>query len=113
LKKYPEFRREFEESVQFRNECWLDDNVDIAADVTGAPVADRKLVCDQRWKSFNGMRLKGLRQEFAGENAKLVGGRKVVEHDPVRAVLYQWELEYRKRQRPRANDHSGGNGQAR
>ena len=37
LKKYPQFRREFEESVQFRNECWLDDNVDVAADVTGAP----------------------------------------------------------------------------
>ena len=37
LKRHPEFRREFEESVHFRNECWLDDNVDVAADVTGAP----------------------------------------------------------------------------
>jgi hypothetical protein len=24
FKQYPEFRREFEESVIFRNECWLD-----------------------------------------------------------------------------------------
>jgi hypothetical protein len=59
LKKYPEFRREFEESVQFRNECWLDDNIDMAADVTGAPTGDRKLICDQRWKRYNGMGLKG------------------------------------------------------
>jgi hypothetical protein len=109
LKKYPEFRREFEESVIFRNACWLDDNVDIADDITGAPTADRKLRCDQRWKSFNGMRLKGLKS--TGDSAKLVGGSKV-EHDPVRAVLYQWEIEYQKRQRARASDH-GGNGQAR
>ena len=42
FKQYPEFRKEYEEAVIFRNECWLDDNVDIAKDVTGAPTADRK-----------------------------------------------------------------------
>ena len=76
FKKYPEFRKEFEESVAFRNECWVDDNVDIAADVTGAPTADRKLLCDQRWKRYNGMGLKGL-QPQAGDSAKLVGESKV------------------------------------
>jgi len=103
LKKYPQFRREFEESVQFRNECWLDDNVDVAADVTGAPTTDRKLICEQRWKRYNGMGLKGLKQETAGDNAKLVGESEIVEYDPVRGQLYQWEVEYRKRQRAKAN----------
>jgi hypothetical protein len=37
LKKHPEFRREFEESVQFRNQCWMDDCVDIADDVASGP----------------------------------------------------------------------------
>ena len=101
LKKYPQFRREFEESVQFRNECWLDDNVDIAADVTGAPTADRKLICDQRWKRYNGMALKGLKPE-TGDNAKLVGkDKKIVERDPVHAQLYEWEIAYTHRRRPK------------
>ena len=45
--EYPEFRKEYEEAVIFRNECWLDDNVDIAKDVTSASTADRKMICDQ------------------------------------------------------------------
>jgi hypothetical protein len=116
LEKYPEFRKEYEESIQFRNECWLDDNVDIAADVTGAPTAERKLICDQRWKRYNGMGLKGLKPQ-TGDNAKLVGKDKpkTVGHDPVHAQLYQWELEYQKRRAARANGHSNGhsNGQGR
>ena len=102
LKKHPKFRREFEESVQFRNECWMDDNIDVAADVTGAPTADRRLICDQRWKRYAGMGLKGLKPE-AGDNAKLVGESKIVERDPVRDMLYSWELEYQKRQKAKAN----------
>jgi hypothetical protein len=89
----------------------------IAMDITGAPTADRKLICDQRWKRYNGMGLKGL-QPQAGDSAKLVGESKVVEVDPVRGQLYQWEIAYQKRQRERerANDHAnepghGGNGQ--
>jgi hypothetical protein len=116
FKKYPEFRKEYEESVAFRNECWLDDNVDIAMDVTGAPTADRKLICDQRWKRYNGMGLKGL-QPQAGDSAKPVGERKIVEHDPVHGLLYQWEIAYQKRQRERANHANepghAGNGQRR
>ena len=107
LKKYPEFRCEFEESVQFRNECWLDDNIDMAADVTGAPTADRKLICDQRWKRYNGMGLKGL-QPQAGDSAKLVGESKVVETDPVFGQLYQWELEYQRRKLGRTSSKDNG-----
>jgi hypothetical protein len=118
LKKYPEFRREFEEAVFFRNALWMDDCVDIAGDVTGAPTADRKLICDQRWKRYNGMRLKGLKPE-TGDNAKLVGKDKpkIVERDPAWAQLYQWEIAYQKRQAERANSANGranghSNGQA-
>src|SRR6516225_11128255 len=32
LKEYPEFRREFEEAVLFRNQIWMDRSVDIADD---------------------------------------------------------------------------------
>jgi hypothetical protein len=32
LKKYPEFRREFEDAVLFRNQLWMDECVDIADD---------------------------------------------------------------------------------
>ena len=36
-------------------------------------------------------------------NAKLVGESKIVERDPVRDMLYQWEIEYRKREQAKAN----------
>jgi len=109
LKKYPEFRKEYEESVQFRNECWLDDNIDMAADVTGAPTGDRKLICDQRWKRYAGMGLKGLKPAAtAGDNAKLVGESKIVEHDPVHGMLYSWELEYQKRRLGRTDGKDNG-----
>ena len=49
------------------------------------------------------MGLKGLKQETAGDNAKLVGESEIVEYDPVRGRLYSWEIEYRKRQRAKAN----------
>jgi hypothetical protein len=63
------------------------------------------------------MGLKGLQPE-TGDNAKPVGESKIVEHDPVRGQLYQWEIEYQKRRLARANDHAnepghGGNGQRR
>ena len=107
LKEYPEFRCEFEESVQFRNQIWMDDCVDIAEDVaSGLSTAERKLRCDMRWKQLSGARLKAVAQH--GNNAKLVGEEKIVEYDPVRGQLYQWEIEYRKRQRARAHGHSDG-----
>jgi hypothetical protein len=48
------------------------------------------------------MGLKGL-QPQAGDSAKPVGESKIVEYDPVRGMLYSWEIEYRKRQRAKAN----------
>ena len=108
LKKYPEFRREFEEAVLFRNECWMDYCVDIANDVaSGLSTAERKLCCDMRWKQLRGAGLKAVASR--PDNSK----PKIVERDPVHALLYQWELEYEKRRAARANEHSNrhGNGQ--
>jgi hypothetical protein len=48
-----------------------------------------------------------------GDSAKLVGGSKIVEHDPVHAMLYSWEIAYQKREAERAanRNNGGGNGQ--
>jgi hypothetical protein len=92
LNKYPEFRREFEEAVFFRNECWMDDCVDIADDVaSGLSTAERKLRCDMRWKQLRGARLKAIARPCDSERAQ------ITKHDPVHAQLYQWELEYERR----------------
>jgi len=112
LKKYAEFRREFEEAVFFRNECWMDDCVDIAADVaSGLSTAERKLCCDMRWKQLRGARLKAIARPR--DNAKPTSEEKVqfVANDPVHAQLYQWEIAYQKRQLERANKHTNGQGQ--
>src|SRR6516165_1424427 len=93
-KNYPEFRREFEEAVLFRNDCWMDDCVDIADDVaSGLSTAERKLCCDMRWKQLRSTGLKAVAPR--PDNSK----PKIVERDPVHALLYQWEIEFQKRQR--------------
>jgi hypothetical protein len=112
LKRYPEFRREFEEAVFFRNECWMDDCVDIAGDVaSGLSTAERKLCCDMRWKQLRGARLKAVAQP--ADNAKPISEEKVqiVERDPVHGQLYQWEIEYQKRRLARGNGQDGNSGQ--
>ena len=104
LKQYPEFRRKFEESVQFRNQWWMDECVDIADNAPeGASMAKVNARINSRWKQINGARLKAVARPADKANKP-----KIVEHDPVRAQLYQWELEYQKRQRARANGHSDG-----
>ena len=104
LKKYPEFRRKFEDAVRFRNQLWMDECVDIADNAPeGASIAKVNARINARWKQINGARLKAVAQH--GDKANKP---KVVEHDPVLAHLYQWELEYQKRQRARANGHSDG-----
>jgi hypothetical protein len=129
LEQYPEFRRRYEIAVTFRNQCWMDDTVDIADDTksdatitisgNGALIvrmvrentAQRKLKCGIRWKQLNGMRLKAASSARSGDTAK------VVEHDLVHGQLYNWELEYEKRRQAHADGHAdnghGGNGHAR
>jgi hypothetical protein len=124
LERYPEFRARYDKAVEFRNQCWMDDVVDIADDTAsdirvtftdnGTPVAQmvpeltaqRRLKIDARWKQINGaLRYKASKQQQLGDNAKVIEG-KIVEHDPVHGQLYQWELEYQKRQLAKANGHS-------
>jgi hypothetical protein len=126
LEQFPEFRHRYEIAVAFRNQCWMDDTVDIADDTksdvrisiteNGTLVArmvrentaQRKVRIDTRWKQLNGMRLKTVTQP--GDNARVVGGEKVVYHDPVHGQLYQWELEYQKRRLGRSNGHDSNGG---
>ena len=106
LKEYPEFRREFEESVQFRNQCWMDDcvyKVDHAA--PGTNVALLRTQLDMRWKQLSGARLKAVTAH--GDDAKPIGDDKLIYDHPVHGQLYEWELEYRRRQKAR----SKGSGQ--
>jgi hypothetical protein len=121
LEKYPEFRRDFEAAVAFRNQLWMDDCVDIADDTASdvrvvisedgtvtvrmAPelAAQRALKCAQRWKQLRGAGLKALAQPT--DNAKPIGQEKVqvVEHHPIHGQLYQWELAYQERRLGRTN----------
>ena len=98
LKKHPEFRREFEEAVAFRNQCWMDDCVDLADDAPeGANLTKLKIRLDMRWKQLSGARLKAV--TAPDDHAKVVGEEKVqvVEHDPIFGKLYEWELEVQRR----------------
>jgi len=63
LARYPEFRRRYESAVLFRNQCWMDDCVDIADQTAivhkeGETINDRKLRIDTRMRQLNGMGLK-------------------------------------------------------
>jgi Bacteriophage Sf6, terminase small subunit-like len=61
LTKYPEFRREYEAAVIFRNQCWMDDCVDIAdSHKEGETTSDRKLRIEIRLSQLNGMGLKAV-----------------------------------------------------
>jgi hypothetical protein len=98
LKKYPDFRREFEDAVLFRNQIWMDECVDIARDTPDeANWTKVKVLIDARWKQINGARLKAVAQP--ADNAKPISDEKmqIVANDPVHALLYQWELEYQRR----------------
>src|SRR3974377_2332596 len=99
LKEYPEFRREFEESVQFRNQCWMDACVDIAEPpmAGGENMAERKLRCDMRWKQLSGATLKTVVQPSDATKAVGDDKTKIVEHNPIHGQLYEWELEYQRR----------------
>jgi hypothetical protein len=121
MERYPEFRARYERAVEFRNQCWMDDTVDIADDTksdvkitftdNGTPVAQmvpeltaqRRLKIDARWKQINGaLRYKASKQQQLGDDAKVIEG-KIVEHDPVHGQLYQWEIEYQRRLLGRTN----------
>src|SRR3974377_319824 len=52
LKEYPAFRREYEEAVIFRNQCWMDECVYIADNADAENIAKVRLRCDMRWKQL-------------------------------------------------------------
>jgi hypothetical protein len=93
LKEYPEFRREFEQSVQFRNQIWMDRCVDLADDTPDeANWTKVKARIDARWKQLNGARLKAVAKP--GDKAKPNGEEK---RDPIFEQLYAWELDVQRR----------------
>jgi Bacteriophage Sf6, terminase small subunit-like len=64
-KIHPEFKAMYENAITFRNQCLMDDCVDIADDTRGANIKARKLRIDARWKQLRGMALKQLRNPEA------------------------------------------------
>ena len=93
LNKYPDFRQQYEMAVRFRNQCWMDECVDIAdAAPEGESIAKVKMRIDARWKQLNGARLKAVAKP--GDKAKPNGEEK---RDPIFEQLYAWELDVQRR----------------
>jgi Bacteriophage Sf6, terminase small subunit-like len=99
LTKYPEFRREFEAAIAFRNQCWMDDCVDIADGPQPKDSGDRNVRINARLIPLKGMGLKAAGKP--GDGARLIGTSKqdLIEHDPIFGKMYEWELAV---QRPRS-----------
>jgi terminase small subunit-like protein len=52
---YPEFRREYDEAIAFRNQCIMDDCVDIADGPQPEGIGTRETRIAARWKLLSGM----------------------------------------------------------
>jgi hypothetical protein len=114
LKQYPEFRRGFEKSVQFRNQWWMDECVYIADNAPeGASIAKVNARINARWKQINASNQMLQRKANTGDGAKVVGDSKIIDHDPVHGMLYRWELEYQRNEQARANAHLNGHSNGR
>jgi hypothetical protein len=98
LKKYPEFRRKFEEAVHFRNQCWMDDTVDIADDTK----SDVAITFTEDGQPVLRMVSENTRQRQPGP--AITPSRSTRKSTiPSAPTLYQCEIEYQKRLLGRAN----------
>jgi hypothetical protein len=114
LKKYPEFRADYEKAVLARTQWWMDECVDIADNAPeGASIAKVNARINSRWKQINASNQRLLHKSNAGDGAKLVGDDKIIDHDPVHGMLYRWEIEYQKNEQARANARLNGHSDGR
>ena len=106
LDKYPEFKRKYDIAVSLRNQLWMDDCIDMIDDASDAAALHRATAgANFRWKQLTMWATVTARQQAQqpGDDAKPIGEEnvQVVERDPVHGQLYEWELEYRRRQKAR------------
>ena len=96
-KANPEFRRKYDTAIAFRNQCIMDDCIDIADGPQPKGMGSRKTRIAARWKQLSGMASHALRRRR--DDAKVMAQDKqhLIENDPVYGKLYEWELEARHR----------------
>jgi hypothetical protein len=95
LKKYAEFRREYEAAVIFRNQLWMDECVDIADGPQPEGMGSRETRINARWKQLAGAALKAVTRP-ADDSKPVQDKQHLIENDPVYGKLYEWELEARR-----------------
>jgi hypothetical protein len=92
---HPEFRREYDEAISFRNQLWMDDCIDIADGPQPEGVGSRETRIAARWKLLSGMASHARRKRSDDAKAMAQDRQHLIENDPVYGKLYEWEIEAR------------------
>ena len=96
-RSHPEFRREYDEAISFRNQLWMDDCIDIADGPQPEGIGSRETRIAARWKLLSGMASHARRKRSDDAKAMAQDRQQLMENenDPVYGKLYEWEVEAR------------------
>ena len=95
MRAHPEFRREYDEAISFRNRCIMDDCIDIADGPQPEGIGSRETRIAARWKLLSGMASHALRKRSDDAKAMAQDRQQLIDNDPVYGKLYEWEIEAR------------------
>jgi hypothetical protein len=95
-KAHPEFRREYDWAISFRNRMWMDECIDIADGPQPEGAGSREIRIAARWKQITAATNGALHRRGDNANVTAHDRQHLIETDPVYAKLYEWELEARR-----------------